>query len=196
MGYKAIDLGLPSGRLWADRNVGAEKETDYGLYFQWGDIVGYADASHSTWTTCPGNGGNSDYNEESFEAWYPENLSDALLKPEVDAATVNMGSKWRMPNLEDILDLYAITINEYAVIDGVPGRKFISKADPSKYIFLPLAGWAAADEYVLDGEETRIWLNVSYPNKLEHAYFLLADECCIVNGYCCRCVANSVRGFC
>ena len=196
MEYKAIDLGLPSGRLWADRNVGAEKETDYGLYFQWGDIVGYADASHSTWATCPGNGGNSDYNEESFEAWYPENLSDALLKPEVDAATVNMGSKWRMPNLEDILDLYAFTINEYAVIDGVPGRKFISKADPSKYIFLPFAGWAAADEYVLDGEETRIWLNVSYPNKLEHAYFLLADECCIVNGYCCRCVANSVRGVC
>ena len=43
MEYKAIDLGLPSGRLWADRNVGAESETDYGLYFQWGDVVGYTD---------------------------------------------------------------------------------------------------------------------------------------------------------
>ena len=39
--YTAVDLGLPSGRLWANMNIGAEKETDYGLYFQWGDTVGY-----------------------------------------------------------------------------------------------------------------------------------------------------------
>ena len=32
--YNAIDLGLPSGRLWSDRNVGAETESDYGKYFQ------------------------------------------------------------------------------------------------------------------------------------------------------------------
>lgn len=34
MEYKAIDLSLPSGLKWSDRNVGARKETDYGLYFQ------------------------------------------------------------------------------------------------------------------------------------------------------------------
>ena len=109
MEYKAIDLGLPSGRLWADRNVGAEKETDYGLYFQWGDTVGYADASHSTWETCPGNGGDSAYNAKSIAAWDAENLKSGagmgyvteILKPEADAATVNMGSKWRMPTMED-----------------------------------------------------------------------------------------------
>lgn len=59
MEYKAIDLGLPSCLKQSDRNVGVGKETDYGLYFQWGDTVGYTDASHSTWATCPGNGGNS-----------------------------------------------------------------------------------------------------------------------------------------
>ena len=36
-----VDLGLPSGLLWADRNVGAESPEDPGLYFQWGDTVGY-----------------------------------------------------------------------------------------------------------------------------------------------------------
>lgn len=40
-GYDYIDLCLPSGTLWATCNVGAEKSTDYGLYFQWGDIQGY-----------------------------------------------------------------------------------------------------------------------------------------------------------
>ena len=57
--YIAIDLGLPSGLKWAKMNIGATKETDYGKYFQWGDTVGYTDVSHSTWSTCPGNGGNS-----------------------------------------------------------------------------------------------------------------------------------------
>ena len=42
-----VDLGLSV--KWANMNVGAESETDYGLYFQWGDTVGYADASHSAW---------------------------------------------------------------------------------------------------------------------------------------------------
>ena len=36
-----IDLGLPSGLLWADRNIGAENPEGAGLYFQWGDTVGY-----------------------------------------------------------------------------------------------------------------------------------------------------------
>lgn len=64
---KAIDLGLPSGLKWADCNVGAKKETDYGLYFQWGDIVGYEDTtSHSDWETCPGNGGYNDYDADSI----------------------------------------------------------------------------------------------------------------------------------
>ena len=72
--YTAIDLGLPSGLKWANMNIGAEKETDYGLYFQWGDVVGYTDVSHSTWATCPGNGGNSDYNLDSLVAWDAANL--------------------------------------------------------------------------------------------------------------------------
>ena len=39
--YVMVDLGLPSGLLWADRNIGASSPEDYGLYFQWGDTVGY-----------------------------------------------------------------------------------------------------------------------------------------------------------
>ena len=40
-GHEFVDLGLPSGTLWATMNVGASKPSDYGLYFQWGDISGY-----------------------------------------------------------------------------------------------------------------------------------------------------------
>ena len=40
-GFDYVDLGLPSGTLWATQNVGASKPSDYGLYFQWGDSKGY-----------------------------------------------------------------------------------------------------------------------------------------------------------
>ena len=40
-GFEYVDLGLPSGTLWATSNVGASKPYDYGLYFQWGDNKGY-----------------------------------------------------------------------------------------------------------------------------------------------------------
>ena len=39
--HEYVDLGLPSGLLWAKKNIGAETEEDTGLYFQWGDTVGY-----------------------------------------------------------------------------------------------------------------------------------------------------------
>ena len=202
MEYKAIDLGLPSGRLWADKNVGAEKETDYGLYFQWGDTIGYTDASHSTWATCPGNGSNSDYNGVSIEAWDAENLQsvngmeDSTLKIEADAATVNMGSKWRMPTIEDCAELYSYTNYEYAVIDEVEGCKFISKADPSKYIFLPFAGGAAEDSFKSQGIEGVIWSSSVFSEAPASAYCVFVVEPGFGEDVGCRYNALSVRGVC
>ena len=202
MEYKAIDLGLPSGRLWADKNVGAEKETDYGLYFQWGDTIGYTDASHSTWATCPGNGSNSDYNGVSIDAWDTENLQsvngmeDSILKIEADAATVNMGSKWRMPTIEDCAELYSYTNYEYAVIDEVEGVKFISKADPSKYIFLPFAGGAAEDSFESQGTEGVIWSSSVFSECPASAYCLIAVDSGFEEIVGCRYNALSVRGVC
>lgn len=37
-GAQAIDLGLPSMRKWADRNIGFTKDKDYGVYFAWGGL--------------------------------------------------------------------------------------------------------------------------------------------------------------
>ena len=208
--YTAVDLGLPSGRLWANMNIGAEKETDYGLYFQWGDTIGYNDASHATWATCPGNGGNSAYTADLIAAWDAENLqsvtgmaySTKILKPTVDAATVNMGSKWRMPTEEDCLELRRNTNIELAVIDGVKGRKFTSTADTSQYIFLPLAGTAINNGHFDGlGVSGGIWSSSVNPNSPEKASCLwVADEyggqgpANTASNY--RYYAHSVRGVC
>ena len=188
--YTAIDLGLPSGRLWANMNVGAEKETDYGLYFQWGDTVGYADASHSTVDTYLGGGLDSD----SLTAWDTANLLDGILKPEVDAATVNMGSKWRMPTGKEGVELWENTNYEVAEINGVKGGKFISKTDASKYIFLPFAGAAVNGSF--EGQElgTFNWRNST--SNHEDAYLVAFDENGFIDGAFHRYYALPVRGVC
>lgn len=196
MEYKAIDLGLPSGLKWSDRNVGAGKETDYGLYFQWGDTVGYTDASYSTWATCPGNGGNSTYDEDSISAWDDENLLNGVLKLGVDAATVNMGSRWRMPTIKDFTELFEYTNYKYTKIDGVIGGKFISKADTSKYIFLPFAGLVAEGSFAYQGIEGGIWSGSVYSVSSALACFVGAVESDCDDGAYFRYGALPVRGVC
>ena len=192
--YTAIDLGLPSGLKWANMNIGATKETDYGLYFQWGETAGYADASHSTWSTCPGNGGNSAYNADSLAAWDAENLLDGTLKPAVDAATVNMGSKWRMPTKEDCIELFNNTDLTSVEIDGVKGGKFSHKTDPSKYIFLPFAGAAVEGSFTANGAGGLIWSSSVDSDYPQTAYCIGAEEPGRLDGAFPRNYAVSVRG--
>ena len=204
MEYKAIDLGLPSGRLWADRNVGAESETDYGLYFQWGDTVGYTDTSHSTWETCPGNDGKSTYNKKSIKAWDTENLhkvtgmkhSTKILNPEVDAATVNMGDKWRTPTIEDCTELMTNTRYEYAVINGVKGGKFINKSDASKYIFLPFTGVAVEGYFEHQESGCYLWSCSVCSGSPAGACYMFAGEFGYVEAAGYIYSALPVRGVC
>ena len=190
--YIAVDLGLPSGLKWAKMNIGATKETDYGLYFQWGETVGYADASHSNIDTYLGGG----LDHDSLAAWDSENLLNGILKPEVDAATVNMGSKWRMPTNEDCVELLSNTNYEYTEINGVKGGKFINKNDSSKYIFLPFAGLAAEGSFEDQGIGGNIWSSSVYSDSPVNAYGVGTVESGYGGIVGIRYYALSVRGVC
>lgn len=54
-----VDFDLPSGTIWATKNVGAENPTDLGDYYQWGRITSYnrgtASQSFQTGHTYSGN---------------------------------------------------------------------------------------------------------------------------------------------
>lgn len=146
LGYTYVDFGLPSGTLWAKCNVGAEKETDYGFYFQWGDIKNKSNAecSWKTYKHCSDGTFNSltKYNTESSYGKNPDNIK--TLKSEDDAATQIMGDEWRMPTKVECQELIDNTNHEWAENfneSGVNGIKFISKTDINKYIFIPAAGF-------------------------------------------------------
>ena len=97
-GYDYVDLGLPSGTLWATCNVGADKPTDFGLYFQWGDTSGY---------TADQVGKDKQFNWSDYK-WNPSgdgktftkyNTTGATLELTDDAAHVHMGGSWHIQAL-------------------------------------------------------------------------------------------------
>ena len=50
--YEYVDLGLPSGLKWANMNLGATSETDYGDYYMWGSTKPNT-AEECNWTNAP-----------------------------------------------------------------------------------------------------------------------------------------------
>ena len=131
-----VDLGLPSGTLWAKCNLGAEKETDFGLFYQWGDTQGYDDdTKHSfSWNAC------------KWGAWnkltkYNKTDGKRVLDNEDDPVYTATGGEMVSPSKNQLQELIDHTKHEWTEIDGINGMKFINKDDDSKYIFIPAAGY-------------------------------------------------------
>lgn len=194
-GYEYVDLGLPSGTLWATMNVGAKKSSDYGLYFQWGDTNGYTKKEvrkdkQFTW---------KDYK-------YSINGSDTIfskyttfgdtLELEDDAANANMGGSWHMPTPKQIQELIDNTTSEWTKMNGVKGRLFTSKKNPSKSIFIPAAGYAWGGIVQSRGRYCFIWSSALGKGEISYGkalYFLPEDIFLGDMGYL-RNTGFSVRG--
>ena len=168
-GVEAIDLGLPSGTLWANMNVGAEKPEDYGLYFAWGETTGYtsdtSDGRSFDWASykwmAEGQSSWKYINKYQIDdgqtegCWYQylyllpeiEFVGDrkTVLDAEDDAAAANWGGRWVMPTYEEITELLDNTEKEWNTINGVNGLKFKSKVN-GKSIFLPASGYRTNDK--------------------------------------------------
>lgn len=142
--HEWVDLGLPSGTLWAACNVGATKPEDYGDYFAWGETIGYNGGkttfNWSTYKYCSGSA-NTIW-KYCTESSYGTVDNKKELEPADDAATVNWGSDWQMPSLNQLNELNnsRYTTTEWTTINGVYGRKITSKSN-LKSIFLPAAGY-------------------------------------------------------
>lgn len=135
-GYEWVNLGLPSGTLWATCNVGASSPEESGDYFAWGETTtkssyywsNYKYGSYMTkYCTADGYGAIDNKIE---------------LEPADDAATANWGESWQMPSLTQCQELIdsSYTYTEWANQNGVSGIKITSKSN-GKSIFLPAAGF-------------------------------------------------------
>ncbi len=158
--HEYVDLGLPSGLKWATCNVGAEHPYDYGDYFAWGETTTKSTYDWSTYKWC--NGSSQTLTKYCTDSNYGTVDNKTVLDPEDDAAHANWGGGWRMPTTAEWKELYDNTTCTWTTENGVAGRKFTSKADSSKYIFLPSAGYRNGTDVDVAGSYGYYWSSSLY----------------------------------
>jgi hypothetical protein len=151
--YNAVDLGLPSGTLWADRNVGADAPEAYGDYFAWGETEPKSVYDWSTYKWC--NGSSSTMTKYCTSISYGTVDNKKVLDLEDDAAYVNMGTQWRMPTIENLNELKTYCTKTTTTLNGVTGYKYLGPNGNS--IFLPAAGQRLSNYVWHLGSECVIW---------------------------------------
>ncbi|MBQ7747395.1 MAG: hypothetical protein IJJ78_06010 [Paludibacteraceae bacterium] len=180
-GHDYVDLGLPSGTLWATVNVGANKPEGYGDYFSWGETE---TKDNFTWDTYK-------YKTEGVFTKYNSTDGKMVLDAEDDAARANWGGKWLTPTREQMNELrtecyFVKTKNYYGT--GVGGYIFYKPKDEydkgdysygvpkDKYklsdvhVFLPHAGLRSSDGTYYAGEVGYYWSSSLYSSDESEAY--------------------------
>lgn len=195
-GYDYVDLGLPSGTLWATCNIGASKPSDYGLYFQWGDTKGYTKGQVGR---CDGKKNFaldwSDYKFGAYPNYSKYTTAGAILELEDDAANANMGGDWHIPTPEQLYEFYNNTTTTRTTLDGVEGMKFSSKKDSSKSIFIPAAGSAWAGDTHISGVYGYVFSNMLSNREVRSGqYFCFTPKDAGIYSGDGRCIGLPVRG--
>ncbi|MBQ9577691.1 MAG: Ig-like domain-containing protein [Muribaculaceae bacterium] len=168
--HACVDLGLPSGTLWATCNVGADRPEEYGDYFAWGETAPKDYYAWSTYKWCNGSYNTltkycnlSSYGYNGFTDGKTE------LEPEDDAAYVNWGPSWRMPTKVQQDELRRNCTWTWTQCNGVNGILFTGPNGNT--IFLPAAGGYAVDGYSHVGT-----YGYYFSIKLEYEYPYIAYD--------------------
>ena len=207
-GHDYIDLGLPSGTLWATCNVGAEAPEEYGDYFAWGETEPKEIYDWSTYKYAKG-----DYDQLTKycqNATYGyEGYTDALyvLESLDDAATVNWGDGWRMPSATEGEELLSQCSHQRDTVNGVPGLRIVGTNGNS--IFMPASGakgdfLGSSPESLEVGHSGYYWVNArnhAFNNYMVGDYDYVANFISFpvvysVGGWTYRSVGMSVRAVC
>ena len=166
-----VDLGLPSGTLWCEKNLGADYPSERGQYFAWGETKGKSSYS------------GSNYKFGNLEQWY-EGGSDSqldkyneysglsLLEAEDDAATQLLGENYHTPTLGEWAELWNPDNCkwEWTTYEGVDGYRITSKRN-GKFLFLPATGWYDDDYLYGPYIDLYYWTSTLDPeDNYSHSY--------------------------
>lgn len=177
---KTVNLGLPSGLLWTKGNIGANKETDEGLFFAWGETIGYS-YHNSSHHFLPDN--------------YQASEISANLTLEQDAAYAYNNGKFRIPTQAEAEELLNNCDKQYVKNynnSNVNGFLLTSKTNGNT-IFFPSTGYQK-DEVTI-GSSVCIWLSTySDSDNARYLFFDKNNQFCINSNY--RYYGMSVRAVC
>lgn len=184
--HEWVDLGLPSGTLWATMNIGANAPEEYGDYFAWGETEPKDDYNWNTnkW-------GYYDENSKLHITKYNTNSgygpvdNKIELDTEDDAAYVNWGSSWRMPTMVQIKELINKCSWEWTTRNGINGYRVIGPN--GNELFLPATGYRYNSSLYYSYFEGHYWSRDLYDIYPDGAYRLRIAEgvrnCNVYNRY-------------
>lgn len=161
-GHEYVDLGLPSGTLWATCNLGASTPYEAGPYFAWGEVE---PKEYFSWE-------NYAYYldfivDYDLGAWCElEDIGQDICGTQYDAARQIWGNGWRMPNEQERYELRMYCWNEWVTENGMAGVRVHGPNGNS--IFLPACGYGAwgGDTGPVDvGLEGGYWTGVEAPEN-------------------------------
>ena len=169
------------GPYWATKNIGAEKPEDSGLYFWWGDTVGYR-REVDAWIASDGSSRNFEFDNMNLPTYGKDNATlrregwttvADVLAPEHDAAHVHWGGDWRMPTKQELDDLGSKCDWTWITVNGVEGYVVKGRgayADAS--IFLPAAGYGLVSSLSNASSDGGYWSSVPYESTSYLAWSL------------------------
>ena len=168
-----VDLGLPSGTLWATRNVGANSPEDYGDYFAWGETAPKSDYGWIGWCTYMWGGcdsiGNLYVTKYNTYSGYGTVDNKTELDPSDDAACAHYPGG-RMPSLAQIQELCYFCSWQWTTRNGVNGS--LVTGPNGNTMFLPAAGNRWADVLEDAGSAGYYWSRTLYSSNSFCAYGL------------------------
>ena len=150
-----VDLGLPTGTLWATRNVGANRPEESGNYFAWGETTPKSNYVWATYQWADITSGQIRYLKYNTKSNLGTVDDKTELDPEDDAAYVNWGPEWRMPSKAQVAELIDNCTWEWTEMNGVNGQKVIGPN--GNYIFMPASGLATGNKFSFLGERGQYW---------------------------------------
>lgn len=183
--HEYVDLGLPSGTLWAACNVGADSPEDFGKYFAWGETRAkdvYDWKSYQYGTLYQGCFAMTKYCTDSCYGLHGFVDHLTFLEPQDDAVQAQWGVKWRMPTKEEWEELLQNTTISSATLNGVQGRRLTGLNGNS--IFLPASGFWLDDKLLCVGMGA-YWsstLHSDYPERGWSFHFDV-DNCHVCGTY-------------
>lgn len=157
-GHEYVDLGLPSGALWATQNLGADSEYDAGDYYAWAEVepkTSFSIDNYKYVTKTVKEEYGQTVNYYDYNKYIPEDGLEELLTID-DAATYSWGDNWRMPSDEQIKELCEKCIWKSEIINGCDAYVIIGPSGAE--LILPLKGYyrtLGGDDFI--DNETYYW---------------------------------------
>lgn len=169
---KFVDMGLPSGTLWAVCNVGAPNARDFGNYYAWGETSGYDEGKTSfNWKNykhCKGTSNTlTKYCTKSY--YGNNNFTDGIttLQGIDDVGSIRYGFYYGIPTKEEWEEL--MTHCRWSQLDNCA---YVKSNKNGNIILLPKAGYRNGLNLYDDNAGGYYWTSTLDPNSPDDAWFL------------------------